>query len=60
MKLFEKRKIGVLALSETKLKGRGEVIFGRKIGRVSRVDRGYEREGKGVLVSEEMCGYVRK
>ena len=34
-RLFESRGMDVLALSETKMKGRGEVAFGNVIGRKS-------------------------
>lgn len=46
------RKIDVLALSETKIKGRGEVMFGNVRGRVSGVEVGRAREGVALLVSE--------
>ena len=40
------------ALSETKLKGRGEVMFREVVGRVSGVSGGREREGVVLLLSE--------
>ena len=38
-------------LSETKLKGKGEVIFGEVASRVSGVARGRAREGLALLLS---------
>ena len=38
--VFQRRKIDVLALSETKLKGKGEVAFAGVTGRVSGVGGG--------------------
>ena len=56
--MFKRRKIDVLALSETKLKGRGEVLFGEITGRVSGVVRGEAREGVGLLLSERLLQSV--
>ena len=39
------------ALSETKLKGKGEVMFGEVVGRVSGVARGMASEGVALLLS---------
>ena len=39
------------ALSETKLKGKGEVMFGEVVCRVSGVAGGRAREGVGLLLS---------
>ena len=47
-KMFLKLRFDVCALSETKLKGKGEVIFGELVGRVS----GVAREGVALLLSE--------
>ena len=44
--MFLRRRLDVCALSETKLKGRGEVV-----GRVSGVAGGREREGVALLLS---------
>ena len=44
----------VLALCETKMKGKGEVAFGEVTGRVSGVERGRAREGVALLLSEWM------
>ena len=40
------------ALSETKLKGSGEVMFGEMVDRVSVVTGGRVREGVSLLLSE--------
>ena len=56
--MFRKRKLDVLALSETKLKGRGEVVFGGIEGRGSGVMGGWAREGVAILVNEEVRGCV--
>ena len=40
------------ALSETKLKGKGEVMFGEVVGRVSGVEGGRTRKGVALLLSE--------
>ena len=53
-RMFVKRKMDVLALSETKMKGKGESEFGNVMGRVSGVMRGRGREGVAILVSEEI------
>ena len=39
------------ALSETKLKGKGEVMFGEVVGRVSGVAVGRARDGVALLLS---------
>ena len=49
--MFRKRKLDVLALSETKLKGKGEVDFGGVGGRGSGVADGWAREGVVIPVS---------
>ena len=57
-RMFERRKMDVLALSETKLKGKGEAKFGNVVGRISGVEGGRGREGVALLVSEEMSRCV--
>ena len=57
-RMFERRKFDVLALSETKVKGKGECMFGSVTGRVSGVDGGRAREGVGIIVSEEVLQCV--
>ena len=56
--MFVRRTMDVLALSETKIKGKGEVSFGSVIGRVSGVEDGRGREGVALLVSEEMGKHI--
>ena len=56
--MFRKRKLGVLALSETKMRGKGEVVFGGVGGRSSGVENGRAKEGVALLVSEEVRGCV--
>ena len=56
--MFQKRRMDVLALNETKLKGRGEVVFGGVTGRVSGVERGRAREGVALVLSEWMLNKV--
>ena len=53
-RMFVKRKLDVLALSETKMRGKGEVEFGSVFGRRSGVIRGRAREGVALLVSQEV------
>ena len=50
--MFGRRGMDVLALSETKIKGKGEVVFVEVTGRVSGVQRGRAREGVALLLSE--------
>ncbi len=52
-RLFERRRLDVLALSETKMKGKGETEFRNVSGRRSGVKRGRAREGVALLVSPE-------
>ena len=59
--MFKRRKMDVLALSETKMKGKGETAFG-EVSRVSRVERGRAREGvalgpshTGVFLTPRRC-----
>ena len=56
--LFQRRNFDVLALSETKLKGRGQVKFGCMYGRVSGITRGRAREGVALLLKEELLQHV--
>ena len=51
-KMFLRRRLDVCALSKTKLKGRGEVMFGEVVGRVSCVAEGRVIEGVALLLSE--------
>ena len=44
----------MIALSETKVKGKGECIFGRVIRRVSGVVNGHAREGVALLLSKRV------
>ena len=50
-KMFLRRRFEVCALSETKLKRKGEVIFGEVVDRVSGVAVGLAREGVALLLS---------
>ena len=56
--MFGRRGMDVLALCETKMKGKGEVVFGEVTGRVSGVERGRAREGVALLLSEWMGNKV--
>ena len=56
--MFGRRGMDVLALCETKMKGKGEVAFGEVTGRVSGVERGRAREGVALLLSEWMGNKV--
>ena len=56
--MFGRRGMDVLALCETKMKGKGEVAFGEVTGRVSGVRRGRAREGVALLLSEWMGNKV--
>ena len=49
--MFLRLRVDVYALSETKLKGRGEVMFGEVAGRMSGVEGGRVREGVALLLS---------
>ena len=57
-KMFLRRSFDVCALSETKLKGKGEVIFGEVVGRVSGVEVGRAREGVTLLLSGRLMRCV--
>ena len=48
------RKLNVLALSETKVKRKGERIFGSVVGRVSGVVDGHAREEVVLLLSKQV------
>ena len=57
-KMFFKRRFDVCALNETKLKGKGDVMFGEMVLRVSGVTAGRARKGGGPiteLVVDEVC-----
>ena len=56
--MFGRRGMDVLALCETKMKGKGDVAFGEVTGRVSGVERGRAREGVALLLSEWMVNKV--
>ena len=56
--MFGRRGMDVLALCETKMKGKGEVAFGEVTSRVSGVERGRAREGVALLSSEWMGNKV--
>ena len=56
--MFGRRGLDVLALCETKIKGKGEVAFGEVTGRVSGVKGGRVREGVALLLSEWMVKKV--
>ena len=56
--MFVKRKMDILALNETKMKGKGESEFGKVKGRISGVERGRAREGVALLLSERMMNSV--
>ena len=49
--MFLRRRFDVCALSETKLKGKGEVMFGEVVGRVSGLAGGRSKEGVALLLS---------
>ena len=59
-RMFERRKLDVLALNETKMKGKGDVMFGRVRGRISGVEGGRGREGVALLVNEELRQCVKE
>ena len=56
--MFGRRGMDVLALCETKMKGKGEVMFGEVTGRVFGVEKGRAREGVALLLSEWMVNKV--
>ena len=51
-KMFLRLKFDVCALSETKLTGRGDVMFGEVVGRVTGVAGRRARKGVALLISE--------
>jgi len=53
-RMFDRRRIDVLALSETKMKGKCEVMFGGVVGRMSGIEGGRAREGVGLLLSDRV------
>ena len=56
--MFLRRKLDVLALSETKLKGKGECEFGAVSGRKSGVEEGRAREGVVLILSDRLASSV--
>jgi len=56
--MCERRKLDVLALSETKMKGKGEAMFGNVKGRISGVMDGRAREGVALLLSDRVKEWV--
>ena len=56
--MFGRRGMGVLALCETRMKGKGEVAFGEVTGRASGVERGRVKEGVALLLSEWVVNKV--
>ena len=60
-RLFTRRRMDVMALSETKLKGVGEVRFGEVLGRKSGVsERVRAKEGVALIVRKELMECVRE
>ena len=49
--MFLRRRFDVCALSETKLKGKGEAKYGEVMGRLSGVAGGRAREGVALFLS---------
>ena len=59
--IMDERRMDVLVLSETKMRGKGEVVFGGARGRTSRVDgRMRAKEGVAIVLSEEMWPNVKE
>ena len=56
--MCKRRRLDVLALNETKMKGKGEAVFGEMKGRVSGVVRGRAKEGVALVLSEWMWSKV--
>ena len=56
--IFVRRKMDVLALCETKMKGKGEVMFGGMTGRISGPERGRAREGVALILNKWMSKLV--
>ena len=60
-RLFERRRMDVMAMSETKLKGKGEVAFGSVIGRKSGVnERCRAKEGVAIIVRDEWSDCIKE
>ena len=57
-KIFLRRRFDVCALSETKLKGKGEAMFGEVVGRVSGLAGVRAREGVALLMSGRLLRCV--
>ncbi len=58
--LFERRRQDVTALSETKMKGKGETEFGSVGERTTGVNRRRAKDGVALLVSPEVQHGVRE
>ena len=58
--MFEERGLDVLVLSEIKLRGMTEQMFGNVVGRVSGVSSGSARKGVCIIVGDEWRRCVRK
>ncbi len=56
--LFKRRRMDILALNETKMKGRSQVMFGCVKGRKSGVVQDRAREGTALLASEKVNNWV--
>ena len=56
--MFLRRRFDVCALSETKLKGKGEVMFGEAVGRVSGIAVFRASEGVALLLSGRLMRCV--
>ena len=50
-KMFLRRRLDMCARSESKLKGKGEVMFGEVVGRTSGVKGGRAKEGMALLLN---------
>ena len=57
-KMFLRRRFDVCALNDTKLKRKGEVMFGKVMGRMSGVAVGRVRKGVALLLSERLMRCV--
>ena len=58
---MDERRMDVLVLSETKMRGKGEVVFGDARGRISGVHgRMRAKEGVAIVLSEEMWLNVKE
>ena len=56
--MFERRMLDILALSETKMKGVGECMFGDVPGMLSGIAEGRAKEGVAMLMSERIINMV--